>query len=736
MAENVVISFQSTGISEVTRAFESVEKAIVRLQKASERESAKLARDQVRQANQAGKEREKVLIQELKNRNRLEIEAAKNATRLSIEGAKAFERAEREKTRIFQQQERERARAAMQSAREVSRSSGGPGFRQVVGGGITKGLGSLASGAAKVGGLALAAGGGLAISDMLSYETAGQRKAAQVSNQIAQFSKQRVGTDAIQRLARGAQASSGVKANDLLGGFSEYLAASSDFDPKDTGKSQELMAFLGKVSQATGSDVTDIFRTAGTLKSQNKNMTDDQLKNMFLAVVSQGSEGAVELKDLAKYSEKITSSSAQYQGDQSANQRKLLGLAQLVKPISPTGEIGSSIEHFASDAQSAPHRKKIAAALGRDLYNEAGQIKSPEELLLRGMNYAKGDVSKLQALGFGERGIDVFRAMGGTYNEAAGATKGTAAEKHAAAMAAVRAKVERQLGAAGYSQSDLEKDVATSRSTRGAKTEEAFQQLRDKIADGLLPVIDKWVDKLPQILPVVEKIIERFGAFASWVADNPVKAGLLGLGAAISKEILAQLATAQLGKLLGGAAGGIGGGGGAMQVGSLVVGAATIAAASFAAYELGKGAIDAASAGAVKGQQEAYSLTAATVNAQTPEELAMVRERGAAMKDKAREASGANDIFSASGLAKLGIEGATFLPRLAIDAANTAVTGDKGGVFTEKSATDQLSEKVEALKFLQGTAQFAKDLEDASERLKKIGAGEGSRSKPLSSSDN
>ena len=69
MSETIRIEFSAGGISDVTRPFESVEKAVVRLQRSAERESSKATKEQVRQATQAGKEKERILLQELKNRN-------------------------------------------------------------------------------------------------------------------------------------------------------------------------------------------------------------------------------------------------------------------------------------------------------------------------------------------------------------------------------------------------------------------------------------------------------------------------------------------------------------------------------------------------------------------------------------------------------------------------------------------------------------------------------------------
>lgn len=624
----VVIEFLAKGVPDVSRAFATIERQAQRSSDSVGRSVARETQGREREAQKAVRAAEKAANAELRAKER----AAKAAERLIQQESKLREReakraadaqirederAHRVVLRNIQNRERARERGQARADRDQRRvlEQGAGILSRGAAAGISR-VGNVAGGVVRT---ALDVGGGLSLQDSLRKEVAFQRNAALLSNSayVPNDPKHtRPDVKMIMERARAASAATGIEANDLVEGVRSYTAKSSDF-----AGGMENMEFFGRMSKATGTSVQDIANAAGLLRSQNADLTGAQMKDMLLSVVAQGKLGSVEMEDLATGAARITRSSAGYQGSQTVNQQKLLGLAQIAARTSggSVSESATNLSNIGADAL------KHQGAIGK-ITNDRGQLISPDALVEMVFDKTQGDLSKMQnQMKFGARSMKFFQALAPVYNSAYDSTDGDRGAKHAAAMKAIRAEMD-PLTKATYSQEDLTKDFQTVMASGAEKFDIALMKLRQSMGEKLAPEFEKLIPVLekvgPQFIDMAAKGLPAFVDLLKTIADFAEKNKAIikdlaahPIGTLIAYEITKSFASAALPELLkalmtkafAGAApggGGLGGAGGSSAAG----GAAAVAGAVLIADT--KVGIDATLAGQREGIDKAATLPA------------------------------------------------------------------------------------------------------------------------------
>ena len=674
----VVIEFLAKGVPDVARAFATIERQASRASESVGRSAARETQAREREAQKAVRAAEKAANAELRAKER----ASKAADRPIQQEARLKER-EAKRAADAQIREDERAhRAVLKTMRDRERARERENARQYQENKRTaeKGAAILSRGAAagvsRVGNVAggivrtaLDVGGGLSLQDSLRKEVTFQRNAALLSNSAyvpndPKRTRPDVGT--IMAKARAASAVTGIDANDLVEGVRSYTAKSADFSG-----GMENMEFFGRLSKATGTSVQDIAKAAGLLRAQNADLSGAQMKDMLLSVVAQGKLGSVEMEDLATGAARITRSSAGYQGKQTENQQKLLGLAQIAARTSggSVSESATNLSNISADAL------KHQGAIGK-ITNERGQLISPDALVETVFDKTQGDLSKMQnEMKFGARSMKFFQALAPVYNKAFDETDGDKKTKHAAAMKAIRAEMD-PLTKATYSQEDLTKDFETVMSSGAEKFDIALMKLRQSLGEKLAPEFEKLIPVLekvgPQFIDLAAKGLPAFVELLKTIADFAEKnkaiiADLAAhpIGTLIGYEITKSFASAALPELLktlftkalaganpagGPGAGGLSGAGGAVAITGMV------------AVADAKTAIDAGLAGQREGLDKAATLPA------------QLMSKDKATRDAAMlEYENAKATTSLSGKANL--VGA--VSALSFNTLSSAVTGEK-----------------------------------------------------------
>ena len=555
----VQVVFQVGGLAEVLNAFRSIEAAMAALEKkqrgfeervtrpprqrpaagaapggeadelaktrATERETKKRAdawwREAERAANAEIRAAERAEQARVKAAERADAQRASSRNRMVQSMYEVETRAADKAARVAAQAQARDQRAAAKAHKELQAGIGrGVGL---VGGAIS----GVAGTAIRLGAGALALGGGFGLADAVTSSLSAERAAIAVSNSAyLPGVNQRVDPATIMAQAKAVQATTNIDKGELLEGLQGYVAKSSDL-----AGGMQNMDFFARLAKGSGTKFSDITNAAGMLVTQNEGLKNnpDQLRSMLRDIVGQGKLGAVEISDLASIAGKVTASSGMYGGDQATTQRRLLGLSQIaIKTSGSPEEAATTVSRLGSDALA--HQDALKHA-GVQVADAGGKLLDPATILANVMAKTGGNLGTIGGLGFGERSIRMFEALSPTYEQAERARKGSGGE-------AVRTEVNR-FANAGYSDADMNADFAATMKARGEALEAAVTRIREVLADKAAPMLDRFAEKLPDLLPKIEMIIDETAKLASWLADNPLQGAIAVLGAAIVKDVAA-----------------------------------------------------------------------------------------------------------------------------------------------------------------------------------------------------
>jgi hypothetical protein len=742
MAEPVVISLQAHGVTEIKQALRSVSDALVKMERDGSRAAQAGSRDRVRivknegeartravKAGATAEERAAKAVAKATERAEKDKTRAKDrelkAQQRSVETAarnevRAAERAAREQSRIQQRAERERTREAERWARQRERihtnsaiysariteretraqAASRAKYTQAIGSSV----GGTISKAAAIGSGMLAVGAGFGIADVASRSLQAEQSAVLLSNSaynpMEAGSKRYAPGDLIGKAA-GVERGTNVDRVNVLGAMRDYIALSSDtrmLDGKDTSAME-----LTKIAKATGSEVGDVFKMAGNLRVQNKDMDSATMMNLVRSVIGQGKAGATELNELAQYGAEATSTSGMYQGSQADNQRRLLGLTQVARRVAGTAESVTSVRKLESDVST--HKGKINAALAAEglgaITDKQGLLAAPSKILSSLFQVTGGDTEKLQKLGINERSVKHFNALAPTYRNAYDAAKGSDKEKRAAGASAVRAEVEKYENAS-YSKEDVEKDFSEVMKTSSERFSQAINTAKDAIETQLTPFLTKFANYVgdPKFQESVTKLVNGLGEVAGGVFDFASKHPFEAIGLMISKDI----AAAGIGQLAGKAlSGALGGPGMAIAVGTmaLTVGMATIDVLSEKAAKKNRGDNEAViAAGNARGELNA-ALRGGNA---TPEMLKNAKDRRAALQkviddDLKRANAGKAPEFTVGGLVSGSYMGGALASAVhgAVRNATGEAANDARKLRTEEESAKALDDIIDAI---------------------------------------
>lgn len=418
-------------------------------------------------------------------------------------------------------------------------------FASSVVGGARNATGALISGGVGLARTALQLGGGFSIQDALGSKMQLERRAALLSTKATDPSDRMSGAQISDRV-KAASSSTKVDEEKLLSAWEAYADKTGDFKG-----GAENMEFFGKLSKATGADIEQVAKTAGLLRVQNKDLGPEQMKTMLMNVVAQGRSGAVDFGELAGHAAEITKTSTAFAGEQADTQRRLLALSQVGVRTGSVSEAATMIANISGDASK--HRDEVAELLGKDTFNDKGQIaSSPEQFLADIIAKTGGNRQKIMDLGFGQRSVKLFDALLPTYNaEEKKALQGGATKEEATRRA--REKVLADMGQftdAKYTDKELDRDFATVMSTSAEQFEDAVRQLKREVGDKLVPALVPLIQVLKDATPQVGKLLTAFVGLVQWAQANPFAAAFAGLGVSIGKEFGIAIGNAGLAKIL------------------------------------------------------------------------------------------------------------------------------------------------------------------------------------------
>ncbi len=609
MPSSIIVRFAVGGVSEIERGFRTVQQAADRL----DTRTRKLYSEEEKLARQASKEKEREVLRLEKATEQSRRREERDGLRLVKDSVKAHAASVDEKLRSEDRWAKQRARIQENSAKlafrladeevraaesaEKRKAATRDRFARATGGQIGSSLGGMARGAVGLAGSALALGGGFGIADVVQQRFALERSAALFSNSTSSMSTGRISTNDIMSRSRSVGIANNVDPAAVAASMQMYFARASDAPG-----AMKNAGLFAQLSKATGQDMSTIADTAGSLRVQNPNLDEAGMKNLLMGLVGQTRKGSVDIRELAQYVPVITGTSGLYAGDQSLNQQKLIGLSQVTKPIAGgAAEAATAVKAFS--LSMAENSGKIQGATGYSVKDSKGNLKDPTEIIAGLMQATGGDAEKLKKAGINREALTPFLAEMQNFKGAGGGKAGADA---------VRAHIS-QFTEGGYDEKSLAADVANVASGPGEKFEAAAKRVSDVIQEKLAPYMESFADKLPEIVPKVEKVIDVMASLADFFMENPFK----GIGAVVLAKIAGDIVAAQIGEgiksILTKSLSGGGGGGGGGAAGALVP-----LALFGGMIEYG---INAADKEKANQGREGASLASADVKSLTPEQI-------------------------------------------------------------------------------------------------------------------
>lgn len=581
MEETVVYDFRANGIREVQQAFQSVEQAMLKAEKAALDSARREALGRLNIANETSKKRielEKKALGEITNEEKLLVsrheahaKAREELTRRSVKKRKDEEldlyrslaKLEEEHTKKLADEAKKRAQIEADHIRDITQRR--RQFASTVSGAAVGSVRSMIGATMQVGAAALTLGGGLSVTAAATRAMSAENASVALANsmfnpndkeQQAWLAKNgkggRFDNKQIIGLASRAQALYGIDKDELARGWQDYVAKSSDWKAIATPEGQQTMLELAKYSKATGTDFGQLMGAAGSLRVQNENLKPNEMLEMMRAIIGQGKMGAVEMKDLAAHASVVTSGAGSYGMEHKKAQQALLGLSQIaIQTSGSPAEAATAVARFGSDVQH--HAKDMKSNFGIDAIadKKTGALKSPSEILAEIFEKTGGNTAKFGEgkgnVGLGRESVRIANALAPKYREAVDTAraKGEVDETKLAHIGAeaVRNYVQR-FENAGYDKKNIDEDLTRVMATTSERFNKVTKDLLEKLEARVIPFLEKLAVVLEKDAPQIEKFMNALAKAANWLAENPWE----GIGAVIAGKLTADIAAAAVGQ--------------------------------------------------------------------------------------------------------------------------------------------------------------------------------------------
>ncbi len=558
--ENLPFNFQVGGVRDVQQAFRTVEESLLRLEKLA----AKRGDTEEKSLLKIGAAERKRAQESKDAENRRTTLAALGVKKREQDEVALFrelESLEKKHTALVESETKKRVaaeEAASKRRLQYGRTMGQAGMSSVS---------RIGSAAVSYGAMALAAGGGFAIADagrsLMSKQQAATGLANSMYNpsdkqQMAELKGGRFKRDDMLSKAREAHAATGVGEEELLGGWQDYIAKSSDYKALTTDDGMKTMGNLAKMAKAEGANFGEVMGAAGSLRVQNKNLGSKEMTDMMYAIIGQGKMGSVEMKDVAKHASVMTAGSSLYAGDQATAQKSLLGMSQIAaRAAASPAEAATAVARFSSDvAKKAKVNEKDGSMKVTD---GSGHLLANSELLKQYFLKSEGSLTKMGEgkgnLGLGLESIKLAQGAASDYNSAVEDAKAGNVSKatrdalklgdkktfNKEELNKIGAESVRQEAAkfenAGYSQKTIDEDHALVMADAGERIKQATEKIRSALEVKLAPFIEKLADAFASHSKDVIAFMDALEKVASFMLENPFTGVGLVVSAAISKDI-------------------------------------------------------------------------------------------------------------------------------------------------------------------------------------------------------
>lgn len=380
-------------------------------------------------------------------------------------------------------------------------------------GGIMKGFGTVANAAT----MTLGVLGGFSVADSVQKGLEDRGKAADLANQAGN----KVSSNDLRSRASSVATQYGMSTGDVLSGLDAFVAKSGDVLAGLKG-----LSALTELATATGADMRELLQTAGIVHMGTGDMSKTLMQMRVLA--GAGREGSVDMRELAQYAGRISSGAAQFENKGSAFSQ----LSAIVQQAAATGgataapEATEAVVRLATDIIN---KRDKFEALGIKTMDKTGKfLRDPKEIIKETIARTKGDPSLLLEM-FGHMSYRAVAGYQDVYNRAGGG---------AAGMKAVDEAFNKFENAA-LSETTVREDAAKRMQEIDKRLASTMNELRERIASELIPVIIDMVPTIKELIPQFAKMLKAVAGFVDWVIKNPLSGVATMIGASVAKELAA-----------------------------------------------------------------------------------------------------------------------------------------------------------------------------------------------------
>lgn len=510
---DITYRFIASGQGDVEKAFTGIEQAARRQKKAID-DAGKASRGATAPA--AAKARTTDAERTARAQERAQARSATAAERAAKRGADAQvreqERAQKHVARIkdrhFADEQRKAERSAKESARKeiaarqrAQRESSANrkqsfGTLKDIGSGAL--LGGVATGSAMIAG---AARESMKLQEQSSRIAIAGRAAGD---------KMRDPNELRRGFERTAINAPGQTASGIADAVARFVSLTGDLDTAL--KSQSSFAMI---ASASGAGVGDVAETAASLSQQFDVKSVEDMTEALAALNFQGKNGAFELKDMASQMQALAAAGGAFGLPKGVQGVKILGgLTQIARTSTRSGEeaatgVSALFRQFGS-------RQKELKTAGVDVFKD-GKVRDIRDLVVESISKVGGtDAGKKQA-GlqeiFGDEGLKAIKSLVSQYNEEFAKTAGTDADKTAAATKALRDRFAKAIDTVD-AVAESEQDAAVAQKDASAQLTGAWESIKAKVGDALLPALATLAEKLGGEGSMLDPFIEAAGLAA------------------------------------------------------------------------------------------------------------------------------------------------------------------------------------------------------------------------------
>lgn len=310
----------------------------------------------------------------------------------------------------------------------------------------------------------------------------------------------------------------GIKSEEVAAGTAAFVSKTGRLDI-----AQQMQGTFATAASASGAKVEEIATAAADLFEKFDIKTIDEMQGAFAKLIFQGKEGSFELKDAASQFAKLSAAASSFnigKGQQAV--ATLGGLTQIAKRATGSPEqAATAVESMFSHLTQNQTKLK---GMGVNVFDKSGASRNIQDILVDAItNIGKGDMAKKKAglqQVLGEQGIRAVNPLTSIFEEAFRSKKAekgaTEQDALAAGAAALRAEFEKTINVSA-SWSEVQKDAAQAQTDSSAQLNAAWESVKAKVGEDLLPAITSFITKLVggnDVEGAIDPVITVFTAIA------------------------------------------------------------------------------------------------------------------------------------------------------------------------------------------------------------------------------